>query len=183
MYIANWPLRKIHWEPFFDCIVEGFADGDYTRIPGTDVYRIDKLYGDAVYTAAKMCGDEFHIYGWFYLKKKTELKAWEIHQSYIFPAHRRQGWSTAIHRAIIEKEGLLLASGSQQTKAAREMWKRMVAQGKYHILAYDFKKKDVSDVVYDPHKDRVVCNFQVYDSYFNSSMPNRDVRFLAIRKE
>lgn len=180
VYIADWPIPKAYWEPCFDHIVKCFARGAFERVAGTFVYKI-KCGRGRYFVAAKKLAGEYHIYGWFFLR--PILKAWSIEQSFIFTEHRGCGWSKVLYRALIRNEGLLLASGPQQTKNARHMWKRMIARGHYTVYAYDFRSGLIADVMYDPDNDEVHCVLQLYDSKINHITKQRDVRFLAIRKD
>ena len=182
MYIVDWPVTKAYWEPCFKYIVQCFKRGAFERVGGTFVYRM-KSGKARYYVVAKKYAGEYHIYGWFFLCQLRSFLAWSIEQSFIFVDHRGDGWSKVLYKAVIEDEGLILASGPQQTKTARIMWKRMIAKGRYTIFAYDFKNGLIADVIYDPDNDELHCKLQVYDRHMNYQTAQRDVRFLAVQKE
>jgi hypothetical protein len=183
MYIGDYPVTKFFWEPLFKRIVRCFKLGLYEHIEG-DIYLMH-LRKYRIYVIAPWVDGEYHVIGWYYLIQMNGWQAWEIYQSYIFTDYRGMGYSGQLIDTIVNKEGLLLASGPQQTKLARGLWKSLVSKDKYTIWAHDWKNLDSwAPVTYDPENDTLDCVLPIYDVYWNNpDARRRDVRLIAIRKQ
>jgi GNAT superfamily N-acetyltransferase len=136
-----------------------------------------------MYIVATRNADTLEVIGWLYLERHSDWQAWEVAQSFVFEAFRGQGWGKVLYSTVINREGLILASGYCQSRTARQMWKRMIASNRFTIWAHDFANTDrFGPVTYDPENDTIWSPLQVYDETWTPSSLKRNVRLIAIRK-
>jgi GNAT superfamily N-acetyltransferase len=178
MLIADWPITKEYWTPFFRYICRCVKNGQYQKLKDVPVYRMH-WNKDLLYVAGTCRGSTFEVIGWLCLEQKPGWQAWEIVQSFIFSDFRGQGWGKRLFTAVIELEGLLLASGYCQSRTARQLWKKLIVADRFTIWAHDFKNTDRhGPVVYDPESDALWSALPVYDN----QQGRCDVRLLATKR-
>ena len=127
---------------------------------------------------------DYAVFGWYLIKpiwipSKTQ-GLYEVHQSYIFAKHRRQGWSETLINSIVNIDNLGLVSGNQQTAAARALWKKLIRSDEYKITAYDVIKRRRVEFKYDPTNNELDCSFPIYDKTYPPT--ERDIRLIARKK-
>lgn len=183
MLIVDSLITKDHWEPIFSGIESCFCNGKYDRV-SSEIYkmsfnRFDVTY--LAYVAAVDIDNTMHVYGWLLLEKRW--MAYEVAQSFVFKPFRGDGWGRLLYISAIEDD-VLLASGNQQTKAGRNLWKGLVKSDRFHIWAHDFKDLDrVADVVYDEDDDALWSTLKIYEKYKRPrKKQTEDIRLLAMRK-
>lgn len=179
MVIVDTPISKAYWEPVFLIIQHECYKGRLAAVKNTPAYLIS--WGrNRIYFIADSAQDTLYIKGWVWLKHQKDWKAWEIEQIFVFSGQRGQGIGALLYEIPIVNEGLILASGSQQTKSSRAVWKRFVQTDKYKVWAQDFKKlDDIGPVIYDPESDELWSTLQIYT---RTKVRGTDVRLLAIKK-
>ena len=77
------------------------------------------------------------VKGWLFLTQRRGWASWEVAQSFIFGDWRGQGLGKLLYTEAL-KHGLLLTSGTQQTKSSRGMWRWLAQQRNYTVWAQDF---------------------------------------------
>jgi len=177
------PITQEHWKPIFDVIVRNFQKGNYEKLLGKPVYKmlVRGPWGHTnwIYVLARKPHGTFEIQGWLFLAQKTNWNCWEVAQSYIFTAWRGRGLGTKLYSAVIHDD-VLLASGNQQSKTGRAMWKSLIKSDKFNIWAHDFSNLEIfGPVTYDPETDELWSELEIYERTFWEA---NDIRLLALRK-
>lgn len=162
------------------CLIE---NGKHKKMRGIPVYKIakgDKLY----YVAAEQKGDTLFVHGWVLIcKEKLSWKSWSVDFSYVFPQSRGSGWGKLLYDTIINRENIILASGSSQSVSGRRMWKSMVKSDRYMIWAHDLKNMNrYADVTYDDDTGKIHSELKMYQSRQYDWLNTTDVRLIAIKK-
>jgi hypothetical protein len=85
---------------------------------------------------------------WLMLKQRPGWTAWEVEQLWIFPAFRGQGLAKDLYRAVINDDGMLVASGKTHTKHSKALWESFVRRDFFTIWAHDFKNLSIRCPVY-----------------------------------
>ena len=169
-------------DPVFEMIWEKFQYGDYAKLRGTPVYRlVDDWDGSTFYVAAEPGeGDELVVYGWINISPAGPgWECWTVEQVFVFPQARGDGWGAVLYDAVINREGLMLASGWQQSRMGRRMWRSLVKSDRYNIWAHDFRTPTrYAGVAYDPDSDRVVSDLMLY----SRRRHHEDIRLVAMKK-
>jgi len=168
-------------DPVFFQLDSAFRKGEYKKLRGVPVYKIvSEEDGTLFYVAATPLGkDAVTIYGWINIAKKPKWECWTVDQVFVFPQVRGDGWGKLLYDTVIDKEGLILASGYEQSRLGRRMWKTMIKSDRYTIWAHDFNDtKRFADVVYDPETDKIYSKLKIYQRMG----VREDVRLIAIKK-
>lgn len=169
-------------DPVFYDLSAAFEYGEYKKLRGLPVYKIEGNDDDWYYVGAKPKGkDGIEIFGWVNIKQKPGWKVYTVEQSFVFPNARGQGWGKLLYDTIISREKIMLASGSEQSRMGRRMWKTMVKSDAYTIWAHDFRNtNNYADVIYDEEEDKLVSPLKLYDrsGYYAA----HDIRLIAIKK-
>lgn len=130
--------------------------------------------------------DQVTVYGWVNIRKKPHWKCWTVDQSYVFPQVRSDGWGRLLYDTIITREGIILASGTEQSTTGRRMWKSMVKKDRYTIWAHDFSDpENFAPVIYDEDNDEIWSTLKIYEKWHVSHyawQPRPDIRLIAIKK-
>lgn len=174
-------ITKDNVDPVFAEISKSFNKGLYTKLRGIPVYKTDAEDGGVYYIAGGPDGEhKITIYGWVNISKvKRNWQCWSVDQSYVFPQVRGEGWGKLLYDTIINREGIMLASGNEQSRLGRRMWKTMIKSDRYTIWAHDFNNiKRFGDVVYNPEDDKIHSPIKIYQKYGWAE----DIRLIAIKK-
>lgn len=174
MIKVDLPIMKVHWEPFYKAIVRAFARGDYENVSRC-MYKI-VWQKCPIYIYAKKIKGTYEIYGWMLLTQKPRWQCWEVAQSFVFEEFRGMGIGKKIYHGVLN-DGVLLASGHQQSQHGRRMWRSLIKEGKYHIWAHDFNDTDIyAPVAWDEEEQDLYSPLVIYDRYYWSS---HDIRLMA----
>ena len=190
MLIADALITKQFWEPTFAHIQHCFEFGNYFKMHGRNVYTME-WRGMWLFVAATVENpDDVEVHGWLLLDKpKPSWECWEVMQSFVFTVCRGQGYGHLLYDAVI-RSGLILASGTQQTAAARRMWMKLAQNEKYHVWAHDFEDLKIYEpVIYDAEKDELWFNLPLYEKdrtklpgNYHGKPTLRDIRLVAIKR-
>lgn len=184
MYI-NASITKECWEPAYNEIDIGFQNANYSKMRGIPVYKTPGRHGDIYYVAGEPSGaDKIVVHGWVNVRKKAHWKCWTVDQSFVFPNSRSQGWGKLLYDTLINREKLILASGFEQSRTGRRMWKSMVKSGRYTIWAHDFTDpKSFAPVVYNEDDNTVESQLKLYEKWsYTWGNPRADIRLIAVKK-
>lgn len=187
MLIADATITKEYWEPVFVEIQKMFEKGSYKKVRGQDVFKMTIVSTFNVYltyVAARVEDGEFVVFGWVLLEHpKHRWESYQVAQSYVFKCVRGQGWAKLIYDVMINVEKLILASGDQQSRSARDFWKGLVKSERFHIWAHDFANLDVYEpVIYDEENDEVWSILPIYQDHKKHRRYIQDIRLIAIKK-
>jgi GNAT superfamily N-acetyltransferase len=178
-------------DPVFEQLNRAFQKGKYKKLRGVPVYKIDDLdSANGFYYVAgkpvnpKRVADDIEVFGWINVVKKLHWHCYTVEQVFVFPQVRGEGWGKLLYDVVIDREGLILASGFEQSRLGRRMWKSMIKSDRYTIWAHDFRNpKRFADVTYDKDDDKIYSKLKIYskgEMYWNNI--SEDVRLVAIKK-
>jgi hypothetical protein len=180
--MVDTPLSKPYWEPFLKHSIRCFKKQRFEKLEGVPIYKMTwntKL----LYVLAHEVNGVYEIMGWMLLGQRKGWEALEVAQSFLFEAFRGLGWGKLLYRTIINQENITLASGYQQSRTGRELWKRMVVSDEFTIWAHDFKDlNSYGPVIYDEDAKELWSPLQIYEKEWQPRL-TRDVRLIAIKKE
>ena len=117
------------------------------------------------------------------VKQRPGWTAWEVEQLWVFPAFRGKGIASTLYRAVVNQDGMLLASGKTHTKYSKALWERFIRKQTFTIWAHDFANLDKwCDVVWDEDSGEVFSRLSLYTNVGNSDKIGKDVRLIALKK-